>query len=85
MSAQPHTSGDTFGVDAECVYLLRTESRYSGENKGVVGSRQESGPGPVRRETLDASSGLVAGIRPAQDRSDGQREEARQAVRCLHI
>lgn len=36
------------------IYLLRIESRYSGEIKGVVRSRQKSGPGPVQ----DAGSDL---------------------------
>lgn len=43
-----------------------------GEKKGVVGSLQKSASGPVRCETQDVSSGVEAGIRPAQDRSDVQ-------------
>lgn len=43
-----------------------------GEKKGVVGSLQKSASGAVRCETQDVSSGVEAGIRPAQDRSDVQ-------------
>lgn len=56
-----------------------------GEKKGLVGSGQKSGSGPGQYETLDASSGVEAGIRPAQDRSDDQREETLQAQRSLYI
>lgn len=72
------------GDFALCAHRVREPTlRYTRAEalleEGVLGSRQKSGSGPVGSERQDAPSGAGAGIRPAQDRSDGQRAPRLQA------